>query len=164
MFRMLMLCGLVLPGQALAGDVTPEPTAPTVSKPGFAAPGSASRVLVEAAGGSLVATGLTAGLGYGLAGWSNSLVPGLLPTALLGAFGPGVGAHYSLRLAADRHGWRMNHRGWAATAATGSSVALFGALVAGGASIEQPFGASAYLIGGSLLPIAAQWWAMEPRR
>ena len=112
--------------------------------------------------GSAVGTGVSLGLAQGLAGWSNELVSGLAPTVLIGALGPGLSAHFSLRRSARKLGWRVTRPLRAATAALTVSSAAFAALVSAQQTSNEPWSAISYLALGAVAPVAAQWWALEP--
>ena len=113
--------------------------------------------------GATLGTGLSLGLAQGLAGWSNELVAGLAPTVLIGALGPGVSAHLSLRRSAHQSGWRLKRPLLSATAAVTVSSASFAALVLTQSTSHQPWSAASYLALGTVLPVAVQWWALEPK-
>ena len=136
---------------------------PMVTGPDLA-PTRASKVtlLGRSLLGSAVGTGVSLGLAQGLAGWSNELVSGLAPTVLIGALGPGLSAHFSLRRSARKSGWRLTQPVLSATASVTVSSAAFAALVLAQQTSSEPWSAISYLALGAFVPVAAQWWALEP--
>ncbi len=143
---------LVSPPMVTAPDSAPTPTRP-----------SKVTVLGRSLVGSTLGAGLSLGLAQGLAGWSNELIAGLAPSVLIGAFGPGVGAHMSLRHSARKAGWHVTRPMLAATAAVAVSSASFAGLVVGQHTSSQSLSVASYLVLGTVMPVAVQWWALEPK-
>jgi hypothetical protein len=121
-------------------------------------------VVGESLLGAALGTGLSLVAAQGLAGWSNDLVGGLAPSVLIGALGPGLSGHFSLRRSARKKGLRLDRPLLAASAAGLASALAFTGLVMTQQSSGQALGVVGYLTLGTALPVVAQWWALEPSR
>ncbi len=125
---------------------------------------SAWPVVGESLLGAALGTGVSLVAAQGLAGWSNDLVAGLAPSLLIGALGPGLAGHFSLRRSARKRGLRLHRPLLAASAAGLASAVTFTGLVMTQQSSGQALGVVGYLSLGTVLPVVAQWWALEPAR
>ena len=89
---------------------------------------------------------------------------GLAPSVLIGALGPGLVGHLSLRHSARKAGLRLRRPLLSAGAAGLASTLTFTGLVMTQQSSGQALGVVGYLSLATALPVVAQWWFLEPNR